>query len=512
VRGLLVSLATIVLVGLSVLLAEGLARLVLPDDGGALMSRYYENAFDYLVPRVKAKRLGPPGAPRPSGGPPRIAIVGESSAEFLGNELERIEAACPGTFVAVNAGRGGSALEHVAADFDDVAARHPDVVLFLFGHNLELVYPTDRGAVLRGVWQARSRLLRFLTTAPRDELPVATPAARLAAYEAFLRHAAGSARERGFQLVVHTMTPNMWLAPTPPSDPHDPALLEARWLLTRGDPAGAAAAALDSARARTTAEAWYEAGSFLALAGDTPAARVALERAIVEDPVLGRARAWPETNALVRRIAREERLVLRDTEQLLSERTVDGLPGWEWLGDACHLRVVERHHEALALLAQFAPAAVECARAHPPVTGDETLWATVAYREELESQAGPERTAIATRAISDVFLRIARAGTDGARERLEVSATGSAAAAPPRVVELMSAAIADGVLRAGDRALAERLLAPALVTAGFATTHVVNGLLKATAHDDTAAAAAFDAALARDPADVAARYYRSRLP
>jgi hypothetical protein len=90
-----------------------------------------------------------------------VAVVGESSGEYLGDALSSVSKGFSG-FEVVSCGKSAASLEQIATRFEQVRRAKPDAVVIVLGHNLEKKYPDDRLAVGLQSWIARSRLLSLV--------------------------------------------------------------------------------------------------------------------------------------------------------------------------------------------------------------------------------------------------------------------------------------------------------------------------------------------------------------
>src|SRR5262249_27139119 len=170
-------------------------------------------------------------------------------------------------------------------------------------------------------------------------------------FEIFLRHAASISRERRFRLVLMTMTPNYWVPPPhwgSGDDPHARDVYVARFFRASGNYAAAEQALSALISRRDDPEAEFEIGCLRRLACRCAEARDHLERALEETMT---TRATSATNALIRRVAVEERVLIRDTLRAAEADASDGIPGWETVSDHCHLLRPVFAREARAILA-----------------------------------------------------------------------------------------------------------------------------------------------------------------
>jgi tetratricopeptide (TPR) repeat protein len=187
-------------------------------------------------------------------------------------------------------------------------------------------------------------------------LHIADLDSKLTALELFLRRAVDTSRQRDIRLVLSTMAVNLWMPPRSSGLTHDAKASEAILLAEEGR-TDAALASLVAANG-TGAEAGFRAGTWLARAGRTAEAYRELQRAVDEDP--GPDRRPSAVNALIRSLAREPDVLLRDTEAAVEARAPQGLPGWESFLDNCHLTPLGVDIEARELLTLLGAASNGC--------------------------------------------------------------------------------------------------------------------------------------------------------
>lgn len=326
---------------------EGVLRLVTndPNPGAA---EYWSHLSEQLAPCGAVA-----DAPSRSSGTWRIAVVGESSGEYLGDALSVLSRG-GSAFEVVSCGKSAASLEQIARRFEEVRATRPDAVLIVLGHNLEKKYPDDRFAVWRQSWVARSRLLSIVAGTRARSQPGNVPVLdRLPLLASFLRHAAEVAKADGFKLSFATVAPNYWLPPfRHPGDARPPppseALCEARWLHAIGKRADAIDAI---SKLEQDGYVSFERGEWLAEAGDGARAREALERAIA----FGTNRVVQPTNELLRKVANETGTPLRDMLADAEKSASDGIPGWESVEDNCHLYRALFEVQAARIVQELAP-------------------------------------------------------------------------------------------------------------------------------------------------------------
>jgi tetratricopeptide (TPR) repeat protein len=371
--GLLISAGTLVVLAVLFLFAELLVRVI--DDERCAKVRHdgerIATSRRYLVPCREPERSageeflvpvsGEDSRPvrlsrRRRTGVARIAVVGESSASLLANQLaDRVQTpACDGRVEVLNCAQPGSGLEHVERRFDEVIEYDPDVVVLLFGHNIHFRFELDEEKLRSQAMRARSCILSQLAPVaaePPTDLPSLEN--RLDALGVFLRRAAAATRSKGIVLAVATMPGNLRVPPGgAPGDEYNPRFLDAQFLAARGQ-RDEAIRVLEALAAETNEPYWYyQLGEQLARAGDEGRAYEELHRALDADH-LG-MRAPGRLNDLLRRVAAEEKLLLRDTERAVESHSSGGVPGWDSFSDNCHLlpSAIDREIDGLLALLQ----------------------------------------------------------------------------------------------------------------------------------------------------------------
>lgn len=321
-------------------IAELALRRIDPAPPDLEYERFLEQSLGFLEPCPQLAALNDAAS-----GQPRIVVLGESSGQHMGDALSRLVSEGAPAQIA-NCAQGGAALAHVASRFDAAVAAHPDAIVIVFGHNYQFE-PMSRWQIELQYLRLRSRLMSLTSNLLLPPLPrMAERKPRdLAAFEAFLRRAARQCRERGIRLVLTTMTSNYFYPPTTsPNVP--PAILEIR-LLRMTRPAEATRRLAEIAAADNAAAA-FELGVWLDQDGDRDGARAALERALVLDTA--RFRAVGAQAEMIRRVAGEEGVALRDTARRFAADAPDGITGWESVADNCHLHLDLFVDEAVAVL------------------------------------------------------------------------------------------------------------------------------------------------------------------
>jgi tetratricopeptide (TPR) repeat protein len=514
--GLLVSLGSLLAAAALVLLAEVSVRVLLPApcarvrqeaDKVAAARRYLTPCFgrerrdgeDYLVASATSGGDTPstPVRRRRSAGLARIAVVGESSADLLAKHLAklRVEPGCE-QFEVLNCAQPGSALEHVERRFDEVLGYEPDAVVLLFGHNIFFQFDLDERRLRLHGLRAQSCLLSQLAGEPPP--PDAPPLdSRLDALEQFLRRAAAKARAGEVALAVATMPANLWLPPGAGlRDEEEPRLLEARFLAARGHDADAIRL-LEGLAAEGDFALWhYQLGVQLARAGDERRAYRELHRALDGDGL--RLRAPGRVNDLLRRVAAEEKLLLRDTERALESRAPRGLPGWDSFSDNCHLLPEALDREAAAILSLLGDAGLPAGAcdARPSEASDKGLRDVLAGVFDLAATWPPDVALAWYHGLALAVENWIDREPDAAERDVRTFLDGASFAAAPEGARMrLLVAVAEGYERAGrrERALALNEQARA---AGGAEPWVQKGLFHLRGDEPEAAREAFERALA----------------
>jgi tetratricopeptide (TPR) repeat protein len=490
--GLLLSLGSLLATVLLVLLAELAARVLMPEACGKVQqeAERVAAARRYLAPCFENE------PPRRRPGVARIVVVGESSGDLLAKHLERLAAApgC-GAFEVLNCAQPGSALEHVARRFEEVLDYQPDAVVLVFGHNIHFQFEMDESKLRLQSLRTRSCLVsRFAAEPPPSGS--APLDARLVALERFLRGAAAKARDRKVELVVSTMASNLWLPPGSGSrDENEPRLLEARFLEARGR-TDDSVRQLEALVAQRDFALWhFEIGVLLARAGEARRAYEEMHRALDDDGL--RLRAPDGVNDLLRRVAADENLPLRDTVRVLESSAPGGMPGWESFSDNCHLLPSALDREAAAIVSMLPEGASLPSGCR--VQQSESLHK---LRDVLDGVADfvatwpPDVARVWYRGIAlavESWVGRERNGAD--REVKAFLDAASFADRPDEVKALLLVAVAEGYERAGRhaRALALNELAR---SAGGATPWVQKGVFHLRHGEDGEARQAFEQALA----------------
>jgi tetratricopeptide (TPR) repeat protein len=459
---LLLSLATLAFGLVGFLVAEGVARLAEPPerrDQRIVEVESLDTQLHYLTPCFAY------GAPRRTSGRRRVIVVGESSGSYTAAQLARhLPAEDAELFDCAMA---GSALEHVALRIEEALRAEPDELVVVFGHNLRFRYRTDAWSARLQAIRARSALLTAIRLRG-GALPPLWEAAfadetRHAALESMLRDTARRARPLGVRVTVATMAGNLfWPAHDFPRNEHDGALLDARLLEARGRRDEAIRVLEARLSSGPPVALWeWELGLMLAAAGRLEEAGVWLRRASVADPAAGRAS--DAANDLVRRVAREEQLLLLDTARRRAAESAGGLVGFDALLDNCHLLPQEYEREARVL------AALLGFRAPPPGTSlaevegrgfeSDLSWNDAFGRlvKSFDALSGGERR---LRAFTWYGLRMGRRSPEAFR-----SWARSLAPEPALLRSRLLAAVAEGALQAGATELSTELASSALAAA-----------------------------------------------
>jgi hypothetical protein len=330
--GLLISAGTLLVLAVLFFSAEILVRVIDADRCATVRhdGERIATSRRYLLPCREAERSGGEEFLVPVSGADsrpdrlsrhtrtdvtRIAVVGESSASLLADQLaDRLYTPeCGDQVEVLNCAQPGSGLEHVERRFDEVIEYDPDVVVLLFGHNIHFRFELDEEKLRSQAMRARSCILSQLAPVAAEP-PTDVPSLdnRLEALEVFLRRAAAATRSKGIMLAVATMPGNLRVPPgETPGGEYDPRFLDAQFLAARGK-RDEAIRTLEALAAETNEPYWhYQLGEQLARAGDERRAYEELHRALDADH-LG-MRSPRRLYDLLRRVAAEEKLLLRDT-------------------------------------------------------------------------------------------------------------------------------------------------------------------------------------------------------
>ncbi len=500
------------------LVAEGLLRLlhigpaVQPND-----AEFTERSLRYLEPcyRRSGDSLVETNTGRPppqrhatvrrarTAGVPRLAVVGESSADMLGQSLEMLlqrQPPCGRRYEVLQCAIPGSGLEHLERRFDEVMDLSPDAVVITFGHNLGFLFSADEARLRARRLRDHSRLLAVLGPSfdgPRAS-PNATFAARLPRFEAFLARAAREGRRRHVGVVMTTMAGNLWIPPTSyPDERAAPVLVDARYTEATVGPREAAAL-LDRTE---TSLARFERGVLLARAHDPTAARASLAHAVETDSFA--SRATDAVNDAIRRVAAREGALLRDTVRAVEAGAPQGLPGWESFRDNCHLRTPLFDREAIEVFGLARPAmGLSPTCALTGTSGGSEAGDLTAFFRQLRGFPPEMRVGW----YEAGALQIERRSLDDeASESREVASLLAASPAPEALV-----AAAEGRWRAGHvdeaRALNERARG-----AGSAEAWVQLGVFHLRQRAPEEARAAWQRALSIDPQRADALRFMERL-
>ena len=267
----------------------------------------------------------------------RILVVGESSAEITGFGIER--RSLPGIEI-MNCSVGGGSLETVENRFDECAQMAPDAVVVIFGNNLFYRHVPASLALQRAArLLRRSRLILWLAERKeRLDLETAfTPEVRLQALERVLRKIARECRRQNVPLILSTMPSNLWSPPqTQGDDLVAPKFLEAQRLHDLGRAREAVELLVGELGRRPSALWHFTIADWLY--HDRKDYRGAYEHlAAARDLDPARKRISTAVNALIRRVAADERAALVDADQRIRDLAPHGIAGWETFSDPQHL-------------------------------------------------------------------------------------------------------------------------------------------------------------------------------
>lgn len=502
---------------------EVAARLLLPMDADVRANTVAaaRHSIDLMRPCAAIGAgpavAGPAAQRRPDA--LRVFVVGESSGEMLADEMREILPALriDESVELLNCAAAGAALEHVQRQTQEALEHDPDVIVLVFGHNLDLHYPNAISARLLQ-WLPWS----WLAAAAAQAVEVAvggseTPDERLARFAAWLDVLTSSV-EPARRLVLATMTPNYWMPPAR-SDTSADELLTARYEYAAGERDAAIARLERSAGSDVSLLSSFVLARWLARDGRMSEATVWLERALdgdsgVPGTLIRRERARSETNRAIRKAASRPGVVLHDSEARMRSMAKFALPGWDLLRDECHLHEDHLMGEAIVVWrAVLSGTRFEDAKARLA-----TFPTTFAIGEDavtvvlgLLSQSPPQR-AIATELASTAVEQwlLIESLTPQSTIRLLHSALLAPERLPtttPRDRCLLVVGAADGMWSAGRKSEAMTFNAAARQL-GCAESWIQLGVFRVAEGKQTEAVTAFDEAMRIAPRAKEARFYK----
>jgi len=328
-------------IGSSLDLLEPCAAVEMRDGVRTLVGQHRQNtAGDFVYPLDRAPESI------------RIAIVGESTGVMLGGALHGLlqEPARREQVQVLNCAASGAAFEHVVRRAQEVLAYRPDALMVVFGHNLTMHYPSNPWVLWLHRLLHHSRLAASLLTWSTPQSAPPDPHERLRLFETWLRQFAQRARAEGVNLIVTTVTPNLFYPPALSSNAAStPELLAATLAQANGDLNGAARILAAASAQLRDAYIEFTLGALLARMGQPQLAATHLQAAI-DLPQAEPDRAPSAVNQMIRRVAQQEGILLRDTEAETQSASRLGLPGWDVMRDHCHLQYEYLVREATALL------------------------------------------------------------------------------------------------------------------------------------------------------------------
>jgi len=278
----------------------------------------------------------------------RIIIVGESSADDLGNALETQVADGAGAkrYEVLNCAISGADLNIVERRAKECLRYSPDAVIFLFGHNLYYFHPIMSPFLLKlALWMRSSALfydLDALEKPRRYEY-----AERLRALETFIDKLARETKSRNIPLILATVPSNLWVEPqTSTLDESDPTYLNTLYNYAIGRRQQAISLLTQALNTHACALWHFTLGTWLYRKGAWQKAYAQLILARDLDPA--RMRASTAVNDTIRRAAIRDGVSLIDAERIISEQSPHGIPGWAQFMDAQH--ATENNFSRLASL------------------------------------------------------------------------------------------------------------------------------------------------------------------
>ncbi len=326
---------------LRVFLEEGLAfqqpcaARIRDHRGERIVAKASRGHFDYPFDRTA--------------GVLRIAVVGESTGAFLGDALTYF--AQEDATEVLNCAMPGSALEHLQMRTREVEDYQPDVIVIVFGHNLNFRYPMQPWLLHIWTMVSYSRLLSLALPSGPPAPDAAQVQLRIDAYRQWLESLVGAQRRPAPHLVLTTLPANPWVPTSDALDCGDETdVLAARFDWYAGRRARAIER-LENALERTSDSCRiFELAVMLRREG-----RVADASRRVNQ--LRTSRYWAEdrvpvaANEMLRGVAAAHGLPLFDLDRGAVARAANAAPGWEQMRDHCHLSDYWIASEGLDLMA-----------------------------------------------------------------------------------------------------------------------------------------------------------------
>ncbi|MHB2026046.1 MAG: hypothetical protein ACYCPQ_05350 [Elusimicrobiota bacterium] len=273
-------------------------------------------------------------------GTKRILVIGESSSVVLARAIKLLVAQIgqSGKIEVWACGVPGGSLEQAERRFADVSRYSPDLIVWLFGHNLG--YPSNPSAL--PPWAVRIAILArksHLIAAASDWMPRSAPAEaplskRWEALSRFLRSLSRFAHRRHVPLVLCTVPGNLMFPPTDPGRTGQ-GLWEANFLFWAGCRRKAIAHLKTWLAGHLSAQGWFDLGDWLYQTGRRKLAYqcLARERDMDDQPT----RASSKVNAIIRQAAFKNKDWLLDLDRDVSGLAAAGVPEWTLFEDWQHV-------------------------------------------------------------------------------------------------------------------------------------------------------------------------------
>jgi len=437
----------------------------------------------------------------------RIAVVGESTGAQLAFGAQDLAARLPelAAFEVLNCAVPGTSLEHVETATHEVLEYRPNVLVVVFGHNFAIQHPGDSARLRMLALRGHSRMLtglaaRLVPGRGSDLVTMEPIEARLARLEAWLDALAAETRRRDVSLVLVRPASNLWMPP--PADDRtrmQPALLEARYELARGETDAALRRLEQALLSEPTAHGHFTAGTWTARAGSHAAAERHLRLAL-DGQQTDTDRATSAVAAILEAAAREHEIPMLDLEEAAATAADGGLPDWTVMMDNCHVqgRLLDRESAGLFALAQAATGVAEAERVTielPPTPSFHRFGSVLeglTYAQSTRAGASARRNSDAIELAIEQWLALDRPAVDAAVASYLEGVNFTAATDPDRRSHLLMA-IAAGYWHGGARATALDMNRRARET-GTAEPWVQLGLFRVAAGELGPASDAFERA------------------
>ncbi|HOW28334.1 MAG TPA: hypothetical protein PK876_07520 [Elusimicrobiota bacterium] len=270
----------------------------------------------------------------------RIVVLGESSAEFLGNQLA--QTLRRNRYDVMNCALSGCDLRMLERRFDEAVHYDPDLIILMFGHNFQYDLKSDSlffryyepwAGVL-----GRSALFRQISLGFPVEIRLSPDpeSAHRRRYQCFLYRVARTAKTLDVPVILCTLPANL-LFPCFADIPEttDPSYLDALFTYYQGRTREAIPLLEHHLSHHDLLETHFRIGNWYLKEGLTEKAYGHLQSIVGNEPL--RDRATKALNDMIRSISAEKGFVLFDVEKDIRAIASNGIPGWDLFFDNCHV-------------------------------------------------------------------------------------------------------------------------------------------------------------------------------